>query len=138
MKKILIFMFLLTQVVFAKKASWYGKGFEGKQTASGYIYNSAEYTCASNVYKFGTVLKVTNRENGRSVLVVVTDTGSFSKKYHRDIDLSKSAFKKIAEKHQLGEGLLNVDIKVYNEKHVFKYKQGKPKFTDKVYKEFLK
>lgn len=136
MKKILVIMLLVfSQTLFAEKASWYGKGFEGKPTASGYIYSSKQLTCASNKYPFGTVLKVTNKENKKSVLVVVTDTGSFGKKYHRDIDLSKAAFKKIGN---INEGLLNVKIKVYNKKHVFKYKQGNPKFTNKEYKKYLK
>lgn len=135
MKKIILFMFLISQIIFAKTASWYGKGFEGKMTASGYIFSSKQLTCASNRYPFGTVLKVTNKENGESVVVVVTDRGSFTEKYGREIDLSKKAFKKIAD---LDEGLIQVDIKVVNQKHTFRYKHGKPKFTKKEYKKFLK
>lgn len=135
MKKIFIFMILMTQIVFAKTASWYGKGFEGKPTASGYLYSSKQLTCASNSYPFGTVLKVTNKENKKSVVVVVTDRGAFTKKYKRSIDLSKRAFDEIAK---TGEGLIKVDIKVVNQKHTFKYKHGNPKFTKKEYKKFLK
>lgn len=135
MKKIFIFMILMTQIVFAKTASWYGKGFEGKPTASGYLYSSKQLTCASNSYPFGTVLKVTNKENKKSVVVVVIDRGAFTKKYKRSIDLSKRAFDEIAK---TGEGLIKVDIKVVNQKHTFKYKHGNPKFTKKEYKEFLK
>ncbi len=58
MKRIFILIFLLSQIVFSKTASWYGKGFEGKLTASGYIYSADQLTCASNRYPFGTVLKV--------------------------------------------------------------------------------
>lgn len=135
MKKIFIFMILMTQIVFAKTASWYGKGFEGKPTASGYLYSSKQLTCASNSYPFGTVLKVTNKENKKSVVVVVIDRGAFTKKYKRSIDLSKRAFDEIAK---TGEGLIKVDIKVVNQKHTFKYKHGNPKFTKKEYKKFLK
>ena len=131
MKRIFILIFLLSQIVFSKTASWYGKGFEGKLTASGYIYSSDQLTCASNRYPFGTVLKVINKENKKSVIVVVTDRGSFTEKYGREIDLSKKAFDKIASS---SEGL----IKVVNKKHIFKYKQGKPKFTKKEYKKYLK
>ena len=92
-------------------------------------------TCASNTYPFGTVLKVTNKENKKSVVVVVTDRGSFTEKYGREIDLSRKAFDKIASS---SEGLIKVDIKVVNKKHIFKYKQGKPKFTKKEYKKYLK
>ena len=135
MKRIFILIFLLSQIVFSKTASWYGKGFEGKLTASGYIYSSDQLTCASNRYPFGTVLKVTNKENKKSVVVVVTDRGSFTEKYGREIDLSRKAFDKIASS---SEGLIKVDIKVINKKHIFKYKQGKPKFTKKEYKKYLK
>ena len=135
MKRIFILIFLLSQIVFSKTASWYGKGFEGKLTASGYIYSADQLTCASNRYPFGTVLKVTNKENKKSVVVVVTDRGSFTEKYGREIDLSRKAFDKISFS---SEGLIKVDIKVVNKKHIFKYKQGKPKFTKKEYKKYLK
>lgn len=135
MKRILILMIFISQIVFSKTASWYGKGFEGKLTASGYIYNSDQLTCASNKYPFGTVLKVTNKENKKSVIVVVTDRGSFTEKYGREIDLSRKAFDKIAVS---SEGLIKVDIEVVNKKHIFKYKHGKPKFTKKEYKKYLK
>lgn len=135
MKKIIFLMIFISQILFAKTASWYGKGFERKLTASGYVYSSKQLTCASNKYPFGTVLKVTNKANKKSVIVVVTDRGSFSEKYGREIDLSKKAFSKIAD---LDEGLINVDIKVVNQKHTFRYKHGKPKFTNKEYKKFLK
>lgn len=135
MKKIILLMFLMSQIIFAKTASWYGKGFEGKLTASGYIFSSKQLTCASNRYPFGTVLKVTNKDNDKSVIVVVTDRGSFTEKYGREIDLSRKAFKKIAD---TDEGLIKVDVEVINKKHIFKYKHGKPKCTKKEYKKFLK
>lgn len=135
MKKILFLMILITNIVFAKTVSWYGKGFEGKITSSGYIFDSSDMTCASNLYPFGTVLKVTNRANGKSVKVVVTDTGSFGKKYGRDLDLSKGAFQKIAS---LKIGIINADIKVINQKHIFKYKKGTPHFTKQDYRRFLR
>ena len=135
MKRILILMIFMSQIVFSKTASWYGKGFEGKLTASGYIYSADQLTCASNRYPFGTVLKVTNKENKKSVIVVVTDKGSFTEKYGREIYLSRKAFDKIAVS---SEGLIKVDIEVVNKKHIFKYKHGKPKFTKKEYKKYLK
>lgn len=115
-------------------ASWYGKGFEGKLTASGYLYDSNQLTCASNDHAFGTVLRVTNKKNGKSVLVVVTDRGGF-KKYDRKIDLSKAAFSKIASP---GHGLIDTKIEVVSTKHTFKYKHGSPKFTSTEYKKYIK
>lgn len=136
MKKFFIIFLMLTLTIFtyADKVSWYGKGFEGKVTASGYIFDSTQYVCASNKYSFGTVLEVTNLKNKKSVKVVVIDRGGFEK-YGRSLDLSKSAFSKIAP---LNQGLINAKIKVINQKHTFKYKKGCPVFNSKEYKKFLK
>jgi len=133
LKKIFIIMIFISQLAFAGTASWYGKGFEGKRTASGYRYNSSALTCASNKYPFGTVLKVTNKANKKSVVVVVTDRGGFHK-LGREIDLSRAAFSKIANTNQ---GLIKVDIQVLSKDNVFKSVRNSPKFTDKEYKKFV-
>ncbi len=135
LKKLLIIALLISQTACGKVASWYGKGFEGRSTASGYIFDSRQYTCASNAYDFGTVLKVTNKTNNKSVVVVVTDRGSFKKKYGRDIDLSHAAFVKIANPN---EGLIKVSIKVLNDKNTFKYKHGSPVFNAREYNKYVK
>lgn len=111
-------------------ASWYADGFENKTTASGYIYNSQQLTCASNQHKFGTVLKVTNQSNNKSVIVVVTDRGAFDRKYGRVIDLSKKAFFEIENIHK---GLTNVNIEILDIDHVFNYKHGRPEFRYEDY-----
>lgn len=111
-------------------ASWYADGFENKTTASGYIYNSQQLTCASNQHKFGTVLKVTNQSNNKSVIVVVTDRGAFDRKYGRVIDLSKKAFSEIENIHK---GLTNVNIEILDIGHVFNYKHGRPEFRYEDY-----
>ncbi len=72
---------------------------------SGAIYDMNKLTCASNTHKLGTRLKVTNLDNGKSVIVKVTDTGSFRKV---TLDLSKKAFERIAE---LDKGVINIKIK---------------------------
>lgn len=87
------------------KASYYHSSFHGKVTKSGEVYNENRLTCASNTHKLGTKLKVTNLDNGKSVIVKVTDTGSFSKV---TLDLSKKAFERIAE---LDKGIINIKIK---------------------------
>lgn len=115
-------------------ASWYGKGFEGKTTASGYVYTANQLVCASNDYPFGTVLKVTNKRNKKSVVVIVLDRGSFKMKYGRKIDLSKAAFAKIAK---LGEGLIDVTLEVLSDQHNFKYKHGNPEFTEEEYIKYV-
>lgn len=127
MKKVILGMILLSSLTYSKTASWYSKGFEGKLTASGYVYNSNQLTCASNEHKFGTVLRVTNLENKKYVDVVVTDRGSFDRKYGRSIDLSKRAFSEIENIHK---GLTEVSIEVLDTSKTFKYKHGAPIFKE--------
>ena len=70
-------------------ASWYGKEFEGRPTASGEIFNPALYTAAHPTLPFGTILTVTNKYNMRQVTVRVNDRGPFVSA--RIIDLSRAA-----------------------------------------------
>ena len=67
-------------------ASWYGPGFYGRRTANGEIFRKGTLTAAHRTLPFGTVVRVTNLENGRSVNVRINDRGSF--KYHRVLDLA--------------------------------------------------
>ena len=75
------------------KASWYGKPFHGRLTASGERYNMYSMTAAHRTYAMGTRLKITNLANKRSVKVRVNDRGPFYSS--RDIDLSYGAAKKL-------------------------------------------
>lgn len=75
--------------VFSGKGSWYGDKFHGRKTASGERYDVNKYTAAHKTLPFGTILKVTNKSNGKSVVVRVNDRGPFVK--NRVIDLSKKA-----------------------------------------------
>lgn len=67
--------------------SWYGPGFNGRNTASGQIFNQDDLTCASRTLPFGTVLALTR--GGRRVIVYVNDRGPYVA--GRDLDLSKAA-----------------------------------------------
>jgi rare lipoprotein A len=87
-------------------ASWYNVKSSSSRTASGERFLETAFTGASNDYPFNTLLKVTNLENGKSVIVRVNDRGGF-KKYGRIIDLSKGAFAKIAD---LKRGIITVKI----------------------------
>jgi rare lipoprotein A len=71
------------------KASWYGPKFHGKYTANGEVYDQMALTAAHKHLKFGTLLKVTNTKNGRSVIVRINDRGPYIE--GRDLDLSKGA-----------------------------------------------
>ena len=74
-------------------ASWYGKKFHGRQTASGERYDMHELTAAHKSLPFGTRVRVTNLDNGRHVVVRITDRGPFIK--GRIIDLSYAAARKV-------------------------------------------
>ena len=76
-------------------ASWYGgsDGFEGKPTASGEIYDSSRLTAAHRDLPFGTILEVTNVQNGKSVRVRINDRGPFIR--GRVLDLSRAAAEEI-------------------------------------------
>ncbi len=75
------------------KASYYAKTFHGKKTASGERLHPDSLTCAHRTYPFGTLLKVYNPANGKSVVVRVTDRGPFVR--GRIIDLSWRAAKEL-------------------------------------------
>lgn len=90
-------------------ATFYGGVFHGRTTASGEKFDKNKMTCASNHYKIGTMLEVTNVLNGKSVVVKVNDTGGFKGK---KIDLSEGAFKKIAN---LKQGVIRVKVEQFNE-----------------------
>jgi len=77
-------------------ASFYNNKFHGKKTASGVRYHKDSLTAASNHYKFGTLLKVINPNNDKSIIVKVIDR--MHKTKNRNIDLSPVAFQKICDK----------------------------------------
>lgn len=70
-------------------ASWYGPKFHGRQTANGEIFDENALTAAHKTLPFNTQLKVTNRMNGRSVVVRINDRGPYIGQ--RSLDLSKAA-----------------------------------------------
>lgn len=74
-------------------ASFYANKHNGKKTASGERYQSNKLTAAHKTLPFGTIVKVTNLSNGKTVDVRINDRGPFAR--GRIIDLSRSAAKKI-------------------------------------------
>lgn len=71
------------------KASWYGPGFHGRKTANGEKFDQMSYTAAHKSLRFGTLLKITNPKNGKSIVVRINDRGPYIE--GRDLDLSKAA-----------------------------------------------
>ncbi len=74
-------------------ASWYGRHFHGRKTASGETYNMYAMTAAHKTLPLGTWVKVYNLRNGRQVIVRINDRGPFVR--GRIIDLSYEAAKKL-------------------------------------------
>jgi rare lipoprotein A len=70
-------------------ASWYGARHHGKRTASGEIFDQNKFTAAHRTLPWGSIVKVTNLDNGKSVEVRINDRGPFKK--GRIIDLSRAA-----------------------------------------------
>ncbi|MBN2460641.1 MAG: septal ring lytic transglycosylase RlpA family protein [Candidatus Cloacimonetes bacterium] len=73
--------------------SYYGSKFHGRQTSNGEIFDMYKLTCAHKNLPFDTILKVTNLDNNRSVIVRVNDRGPFIE--GRDLDLSYAAAEQI-------------------------------------------
>ncbi len=75
------------------KASWYGKKFHGRLAADGSVFNMYKMTAAHPNLPLGSTVKVVNQNNGRHVVVRITDRGPFAG--GRIIDLSKAAAEKL-------------------------------------------
>ncbi len=91
-------------------ASWYGPNFHGKKTANGEIYNQNDLTAAHKTLPMPSIVRVTNLENGRSLIVRVNDRGPYAR--GRIIDLSKRSAELLGFKRK---GLAKVRVEVLEE-----------------------
>lgn len=91
-------------------ASWYGPNFHGKPTANGEIFDMNELTAAHKTLQIPSLVRVTNLENGRSLVVRVNDRGPF--KRGRIIDLSKRSAELLGFKNK---GTAKVRVQVLSE-----------------------
>lgn len=87
------------------KASWYGPKFHGKSTANGEIYDQMAFTAAHKNLKFGTLLRLTNLKNGKSVVVRINDRGPYI--HGRDLDLSKAAAESL---EMMNPGVIKIKV----------------------------
>ncbi|MBE9578273.1 septal ring lytic transglycosylase RlpA family protein [Moraxella sp. K127] len=85
-------------------ASYYADKFNGRKTANGEVFSNNGMTCASNRYKLGTYVEVTNAKTGKSITCKVNDRIGKAGR----IDLTKNAFKQLAP---LSVGLVKVQVK---------------------------
>jgi rare lipoprotein A (peptidoglycan hydrolase) len=88
-------------------ASWYGPKFNGHRTASGERYDMGKLTAAHPSLPFGTMVQVTNLENGKQVVVRINDRGPFGRR--RVIDLSLAAAREL---DMVGPGTARVEVAV--------------------------
>ncbi|MDD2769320.1 MAG: septal ring lytic transglycosylase RlpA family protein [Methylococcus sp.] len=88
-------------------ASYYSDRFHGRRTASGERYNRDALTAVHNTFPFGTLLRVTNLRNQRSVMVRVNDRSA--RRHGRILDLSKRAARELGF---IGAGLTLVKLEV--------------------------
>ena len=86
-------------------ASWYGKKFHGRRTASGERYDMHDLTAAHPSLPFDTNVRVVNTDNGRSVVVRINDRGPFVN--NRIIDLSHAAAREL---DMVQAGLATVEL----------------------------
>jgi rare lipoprotein A len=122
MKKAAVILIVLIAAIFSFKeagssaviikgnASWYSQDDPGilLTTANMERFDDSQLTCAIWDLPFNTILKVTNLENGKSVIVRVNDRGP-ARRLNRTIDLTKTAFSKIAD---LDKGLADVSVEI--------------------------
>lgn len=88
-------------------SSWYGEDFHGKKTANGEIFDMYALTAAHRTLPLGTLIRVTNLENNRSVVVKVNDRGPYVE--GRILDLSYGAAKALGFENM---GIAKVHIQV--------------------------
>jgi rare lipoprotein A len=86
-------------------ASWYGRDFHGRRTANGEVYDMHAISAAHPTLPMPSYARVTNLENGRSIIVRINDRGPYAR--NRIIDLSTGAAKAL---HVYGRGLARVRV----------------------------
>lgn len=96
-------------------ASFYGKAFHKRKTASGEVYDMWDYSAAHKHLPFGTLLKVTNLTNGFQVIVRVNDRLPKSSK--RVIDLSRGSAEQL---EMVGDGIVDVTLEVLSHHAILK------------------
>lgn len=88
-------------------ASWYGENSHGEKTASGEIFNMNAMTAAHHTLQLGSYVRVTNKDNGRSVIVKINDRSDSATSGSSVLDLSYGAAKRLG---MINQGLGKVII----------------------------
>jgi rare lipoprotein A len=95
-------------------ASYYGPGFHGQQTASGEVFDQNQMVAAHRTLPLGSIVRVTNLENGRAVELRVIDRGPYGANRRKGtiIDVSKGAARRLGF---IEDGLVRVRVEVLDE-----------------------
>ncbi|MFV0331323.1 MAG: septal ring lytic transglycosylase RlpA family protein [Dysgonomonas sp.] len=115
MKRLALIMFSSLAILIVKAqdtglATYYGRKFNNKKTASGEMYRKDSLVCAHRTYPFGTLLRVRSMKDNREVIVRVIDRGPRAKK--RIIDLSYAAAKEL---RMVNHGVIPVEVSVFTD-----------------------
>ena len=92
-------------------ASWYGPGFHGEETASGEIFDQREMVAAHRTLPLGSVIRITNLENGRRVTLRVIDRGPYGRNFRNGtiVDVSRGAARRL---RFVRDGLVRIKLEV--------------------------
>ena len=101
---VILFSFPACAEPYYGTASWYKKG---KITASGKKFNSNKYSVAHRTLPFGTMLRLTNVKNGKSIEAIVNDRGPFVRT--KELDVSSGAAKALGFFHS-GTAKLLIEV----------------------------
>lgn len=93
--------------IFEGKASYYNDMFHGRKTANGETMSKYDLTCAHRTLPYGTMLEVTNKKNGKKVIVRVNDRGPYS--HNRIIDVSYEAAQQLG---MISAGVAHISVMV--------------------------
>ena len=96
-----------SKTIFKGISSYYGKDFHGKLTANGEVFDMYGITAAHKTIPLNTVVRVTNLDNGKSIILRINDRGPYIE--GRMLDCSYGAAKKLGF---LKAGMANVEMKV--------------------------
>jgi len=110
------------------RASWYGKKFHGRRTANGEVYDMFQMTAAHKTLPLPSYARVTNVDNGRSVVVRINDRGPFHP--GRIVDLSYAAAAKLDLLHH---GSAKVELEVLTPEQgesTVETTSGKPRYLE--------
>jgi rare lipoprotein A len=102
-------------------ASWYGEQFQGRQTASGELFDMRDFTAAHPSLPLGTFVRVTNLRNGKVVVVRINDRGPVVD--GRIIDVSYNAARALGFKDR---GLQTVRLDVYQPTNNYRAANNRP------------